>query len=152
MKIVLLGDPAHSIDDVATILEHAGIEIEINCFPFDGAKVVVFVSCLQGISTATLDVLEQWNGKTVFIPAAILTETRPDLDTDIVELVFTETQWVLFNNHNPGIDDITDKICCLRSDDIFIADKLKDIISTSPPHIIFHCNRQEYEQYCSGFE
>jgi len=150
MKIILLGDPQHKIDDVASILIHAGMEIEINSSPFDGAQVVVFVSCLQGVSNITLDILEQWNGKKVNILAVILTEASFDLDSDLLELVFIETQWVIFNK--PETDAIEDRLACLRSDNIFIADELQEILEDPPPPVIFYCNRKGFERYSAGFE
>lgn len=148
MKIVLLGDPQHNIDDVANILKHAGMDIEINSSPCDGAQVVFFVSCLKGVSGTTLDILEQWNGKKVIVLAVLLTEARFDLDSDLLELVFIETQWVILNK--PGTDAIADRLACLRSDNIFIADELQEILKNPPPPVVFHCNRKEFQRYSAG--
>ncbi len=150
MKIELLGDITHSLDPTVKALGAVGISAEINAVPYDDAPVVVAVSCLQGLSSASLSTLDSWNGKRVRLIGILLTEVHPDMDADLLELVFLETITQLIPGESP--DHLADSVAEFRSNAPDLAQQIQDSANGSAPTILMQVDKAAFEQYAASFE
>ena len=157
MKIELLGDVKHALESTAKALTEAGLNVEINSFPYDGATVIVAVSSLYGLSTASLSALESWNGKKVHLIGILLTEVQPIPNEDSLGLAFYETMSQMFPAYIEGLMfDPKDRVPEFRSNAHDLAQQIHDSARGNPRNgssrsIIMQVDKKNFQTYMAMF-
>jgi hypothetical protein len=90
MHIHIIGDPSHELAPVAARLATVGIDARINGDPVPGARVLVVISCREGLTESGFVEFTKWNGIEIDVLGIALTLVDDDVPDDLRELVHVE--------------------------------------------------------------